>query len=97
MSKSLFIGFTEKLLSFPLWIKQTIYLDLTRDLNTYLSNEFLDVQEDELYHMSFQSFLEAIQSVIDDGTWESDDVCDIDGYVGDCIIQYAAFGEVIYG
>ena len=51
MSKSLFIGFTEKLLSFPLWIKQTIYLDLTKDLNTYLSNEFLDVQEDELVHI----------------------------------------------
>ena len=51
MSKSLFIGFTEKLLSFPLWIKQTIYLDLTKDLNTYLSNEFLDVQEDELFHI----------------------------------------------
>ena len=51
MSKSLFVGFTEKLLSFPLWIKQTIFLDLTKDLNTYLSNEFLDVKEDELFHI----------------------------------------------
>ena len=51
MSKSLFVGFTEKLLSFPLWIKQTIFLDLTKDLNTYLSNEFLDVEEGELFHI----------------------------------------------
>ena len=51
MSKSLFVGFTEKLLGFPLWIKQTIYLDLTKDLNTYLSNEFLDVEEGELFHV----------------------------------------------
>ena len=51
MSKSLYIGFMEKMLSFPLWIKQTIFLELTKDLNTYLSNEFLDVQEDELFHI----------------------------------------------
>ena len=41
----------EKLLGFPLWIKQTIYLDLTKDLNTYLSNEFLDVEEGDLFHI----------------------------------------------
>ena len=41
----------EKMLGFPLWIKQTIFLNLSRDLNTYLSNEFLDVEEDELFHL----------------------------------------------
>lgn len=51
MSKSLFVGFTEKLMSFPLWIKQAIYLSLSNDLNTYLSSEFLDVKEDELFHI----------------------------------------------
>ena len=51
MSKSLYIGFMEKMLAFPLWVKQSIFLDLTRDLNTYLSNEFLDVQEGELFHI----------------------------------------------
>ena len=45
MDKSIFTGFMEKLLAFPLWIKQTIFLDLSKDLNTYLSNEFLDVEE----------------------------------------------------
>ena len=48
MSKSLFVGFMEKMLCFPLWIKQTIFLSLSKDLNTYLSNEFLDVEEDDI-------------------------------------------------
>ena len=51
MGKSLFVGFMEKLLGFPLWIKQTIFLNLTQDLNTYLSNEFLNVKEGELFHI----------------------------------------------
>ena len=41
----------EKMLGFPLWVKQTIFLDLSRDLTKYLSNEFLDVQEGELFHI----------------------------------------------
>ena len=51
MSKSLYVGFMEKMLAFPLWIKQSIFLDLTKDLNTYLSNEFLDVEEGDLFHI----------------------------------------------
>ena len=51
MSKSVFIDYMEKLLAFPLWIKQTIFLNLSNDLNTYLSNEFLDVEEGELFHV----------------------------------------------
>lgn len=51
MSKSLFIGFMEKMLGFPLWIKQTIFLNLSKDLTNYLSNEFLDVEEGELFHI----------------------------------------------
>lgn len=51
MDKSLYVGFMEKLLAFPLWIKQAIFLGLSKDLTTYLSNEFLDVQEGELFHL----------------------------------------------
>lgn len=51
MSKSLFVGFMEKMIAFPLWIKQTIFLNLSNDLNTYLSNEFLDVEEGNLFHV----------------------------------------------
>ena len=51
MSKSLFLGFMERMLAFPLWIKQIIFLNLSKDLVNYLSNEFLDVQEGELFHI----------------------------------------------
>ena len=51
MSKSIFVNYMEKLLAFPLWIKQTIFLNLSTDLNNYLSNEFLDVKEGELFHI----------------------------------------------
>lgn len=57
----------------------------------------MDVEDGELHSISFERFLEAIQSVIDDGTWSSADIYDVDGIVGDCIMQYAAFGEVVYG
>lgn len=57
----------------------------------------LDMEEDEIYDVSFEDFIQGIQCVIDDGTWETDDICDVDGCVGDCIMQYAVFGEVIYG
>lgn len=57
----------------------------------------VDVEEGAEYEISLKNFIDSIQSVIDDGTWDGDDVCDVDGNVGDCIMQYATFGEVIYG
>ena len=57
----------------------------------------VDVEDDNEYSIYFKDFRDSIQSVIDDGTWDGNDVCDVDGYVGDCIMQYATFGEVIYG
>ena len=51
MSKSLFIDYMEKLCSYPLWIKQVIFLNLSNDLTQYLSNEFLDVEEGDLFHV----------------------------------------------
>ncbi len=51
MSKSLFQSYMEKMLAFPLWIKQTIFLNLSNDLTAYLSNEFMNVEEGELFHV----------------------------------------------
>lgn len=51
MSKSLFVSYMEKLLSFPLWIKQTVFLNLSNDLGKYLSDEFMNVGEGELFHI----------------------------------------------
>ena len=57
----------------------------------------IDIEEDFEYTIRLKDFIDAIQSVIDDGTWDGNDICDVDGEVGDCIMQYATFGEVIYG
>lgn len=62
MSKSLFIDYMEKMLSYPLWIKQTIYVNLINDLKTYMSNEFLDVKEGELFHVYKPSLSELGQN-----------------------------------
>ena len=62
MSKSLFIDFMEKMLAFPLWIKQIIFLNLSNDLNNYLSDEFLDIQEGELFHVYKPSLSELGQN-----------------------------------
>ena len=51
MSKSIFIDYMDKLCSYPLWIKQVIFLNLSNDLTKYLSNEFLDVEEGDLFHI----------------------------------------------
>ena len=57
----------------------------------------VDLEEDEEHEICFADFIDAIQSVIDDCTWSGDDVYDVDGKIGDRIMQYATFGEVIYG
>ena len=62
MSKSLFINFMEKMLAFPLWIKQTIFLNLSNDLTNYLSDEFLDLPEGELFHIYKPSLSELGQN-----------------------------------
>ena len=57
----------------------------------------VDLEEYDDHTVSFRDFLDAIQSVINDGIWDGNDICDVDGEVGDCIMQYATFGEIIYG
>ena len=59
MSKGLFLNYMEKMISYPLWIKQAIFLNLSEDLTKYLSNEFLDVQEGDLFHL-YKPFLSEV-------------------------------------
>ena len=65
--------------------------------NSHYLLHIVDTEENNDYYISFDNFLTAIQNVIDDGTWDGEDVCDVDGNIGDCIMQYATFKEVIYG
>lgn len=57
----------------------------------------LDCEEGKEYFIHLDDFLKGIQSAINDGVWDGEDTYDVDGCVGDCIMQYAVFGEVVYG
>lgn len=60
---------------------------------------FIEDEEDDNQRYSFDmdDFLNGISLAISEGCWDGIDVCDVDGVVGDAIIQYAVFGECVYG
>jgi hypothetical protein len=45
------ILFIDKLLLFPLWVKQIIYLRLHQNLSLCLSEDFISTREDNLFHL----------------------------------------------
>lgn len=60
---------------------------------------FIEDEEDdnERYSFDMNDFFEGINLAVREGFWDGDDIGDIDGWVGDAIIQYAVFGEQVYG
>lgn len=53
--------------------------------------------DDQVFAMNMGDFLNGIGQAISEGFWDGEDICDVDGEVGDAIIQYAVFGELVYG
>lgn len=51
MKKNILGLFLEKLLAFPLWVKQIIYLRLYQDLALSLSEDFINVKEEDIFHL----------------------------------------------
>lgn len=51
MTKNILGVFLEKLLSFPLWVKQIIYLRLYQNLAQSLSEDFIKIQERDIFHI----------------------------------------------
>ena len=43
--------FLDKLFEFPLWVKQIIYLRLYRDLTLSLSEDFIQIKEENIFHL----------------------------------------------
>lgn len=43
--------FIEKLLAFPLWVKQVVFMKLYQDLSKYLSEDFIKVKEQDIFHL----------------------------------------------
>ena len=51
LTKNILRIFLDKLLVFPLWVKQIIYLRLYQNLTTYLSEDFVELKEDAIFHL----------------------------------------------
>lgn len=51
MSKNILGLFLEKLLSYPLWVKQILYLRLYQNLSLSLSEDFIEVKEEDIFHL----------------------------------------------
>ena len=57
----------------------------------------LDVEDDEeFWILTLDDLLKGIKMVIQDGEWNGN-MWTIDGVVGDAIIQYALFDEIVFG
>lgn len=50
MKKNILALFLDKLLAFPLWVKQVLYLKLYQNLTLSLSNDFIDLNEEDVFH-----------------------------------------------
>lgn len=52
MIKNILAIFLDKLLDFPLWVKQIIYLRLYKNLEAYLSEDFIKTREEDVFHLN---------------------------------------------
>lgn len=51
MTKNILLIFLDKLIEFPLWVKQIIYLRLHKNLTLSLSEDFVEIKEEDVFHM----------------------------------------------
>jgi hypothetical protein len=52
--------------------------------------------EDGPWELTLEKLQNGIRLTIQNGHWNGN-MDDIDGFVGDCVFQYALFGELVYG
>lgn len=56
-----------------------------------------DDEEGEEYEIVLDKLLWAIEQSIQNEYWDGEDIGDVDSIIGDAILQYACFDDVIYG
>lgn len=64
-----------------------------------------DAEDDEVYELTLDKLLKGIEIAVRDNCYSEYewingneiDCCQVDAEVADCIVQYALFGDVIYG
>lgn len=52
MPKNILLIFLNKLFEFPLWVKQIIYLKLYKHLEDFLSEDFIQIKEEDVFHVN---------------------------------------------
>lgn len=62
---------------------------------------FVDEEEDgenlSEYDLTYDHLCTAVSEVIKQGIWDGQDWGDVDAEVGDAIVQYALFDEIVFG
>ena len=51
MKKSLLDTFTEQLFEYPLWVKQVLYIRLREHMETFLSEDFMNIKSEDSFHL----------------------------------------------
>lgn len=51
MKRNIFLLFIQELTSLPLWVKQVILVYLRKDLESYLSDDLITMDEDKIFHI----------------------------------------------
>lgn len=51
MKRNIFLLFIQELTSLPLWVKQVILVYLRKDLESYLSDDLITMDEDNIFHI----------------------------------------------
>lgn len=63
--------------------------------------KLLDAESSDVWELTREKFLEGVKKYVEHDTCSVDggriDTCEIDGDAADCIVQYALFGEVVFG
>lgn len=55
-----------------------------------------DIEDYDEWELTGEKLIEGICVAIENNDWDGD-MDTVDGCAGDCIIQYALFGEIVYG
>lgn len=51
MKRNIFLLFIQELISLPLWVKQVILVYLRKDLKSYLSDDLVTMDEEQIFHI----------------------------------------------
>ena len=82
MKRNIFLLFIQELTSLPLWVKQVILVYLRKDLESYLSDDLITMDEDKIFHIYRPTISKAGMEELDKKNEEHSK--DMYGFLYDC-------------